>query len=400
MPSDPLFDSQESLVDRKKILSYTRILNHLFEHGSNSIAKLAKEIHTSVPSVTAMLDELKQHEWVREKGASKTKSGRRPVNYGINGSKKVALVLDINLYETNFIFINLNNEIITKTSFEIDLEKETYLKEIIREVDQLLKINDQPWAIGISAPGLIETESGLNYTHQNLNKESKSLALVLEEKYKLHVFNINDTRASLLGEHHYGLARNKKNVLLVNLDWGVGLGILHNGQIVEGAAGFAGELGHVQVYPDGELCACGKIGCLETVASASTIVRKAKAGLKEGKATSLNQENKDLFLSDVIAAAINGDEFSIDIIYEVGRELGKGLAMAVHLFNPETIIIDGILKNAGDLIVSTVKQSINKYCLVPFKQNLDVIISPLGDDAKVYGTKSFVFKKMMEYYAN
>ncbi len=400
MPSDPLFDSQQSLVDQKKKLSYTKILNHLFNQGSSSIAKLAKEIHTSVPSITAMLVDLQQNGWVIEKGAAKTKSGRRPVFYDINGAKKNIFILDVNLYQTNFIFVNLRNEIITKTTFDIDLEDEHYLKEISKEVDQLLKVNDLPWAIGISAPGLVETSSGLNHSHLKLNKDGKSLADVLEKKYSIPVFNINDTRASLLGEHHYGLAKSKKNVLLVNLDWGVGLGILHNGTIVEGASGFAGELGHVQIYPDGELCNCGKIGCLETVASASTIVKKAKRGLNNNQATALSNVDSEITLSEVIAAAINGDEFSIDIIYEVGRELGKGLSMAVHLFNPETIIIDGILKNAGDLIVSTVKQSINKYCLSPFKTNLDVVISPLGDDAKVFGTKSFVFNKMMEYYVN
>ncbi|MGR3812348.1 ROK family transcriptional regulator [Jiulongibacter sp. NS-SX5] len=400
MPVDPLFESHESLVDRKKKLSYTKILSHLFENGSDSIAKLAKQIHTSVPSVTAMLEELKQNQWVLEKGASKTKSGRRPVNYGINGAKKVALVLDVNLYQTNFIFINLQNEFITKTTYDINLEEPGYMKDVMKEIDQLIKFNGKPWAIGISAPGLIEVATGINFTHKGLNKDNKSLSVVLEEKYDINVFNINDTRASLLGEHHYGLAKDKKNVLLVNLDWGVGLGILHNGQIVEGSSGFAGELGHVQVYPDGELCACGKIGCLETVASASTILRKVKEGLAEGKATSLSENSEELILEDIISAALNGDEFSIDVIYEVGRELGKGLAMAVHLFNPEAIIIDGILKNAGDLIISTIKQSINKYCLVPFKQQLEVMISPLGDDAKVFGTKTFIFKKMMETYAN
>ncbi|UBM58463.1 ROK family transcriptional regulator [Marinilongibacter aquaticus] len=395
---DPISLTPQSLVDRKKRVSYTRILSHLFEKGSSSIAKLAKELHTSVPSVTAMLDDLIKSEWVIEMGAAKTKSGRRPVYYDLNPKKKIILVLDVNIYQTNFVFIDLRNEIVTKTTFRIDLESKDYLKKIIHELDQLLQINPHPWAIGISAPGLIETSTGFNHTHLNVNLGDKSLAEVLEEKYDLPVFSINDTRASLLGEHHYGFAKNKSNVLLINLDWGVGLGILHNGQIVEGSAGFAGELGHVQIVPDGELCHCGKVGCLDTISSAASIVRKANRGLADNKPTSLAEIKGDVTLADVIHAAIHGDEFCIDIIYEVGSELGKGLTMAVHLFNPEVIIIDGILKNAGDLIVSTIRQSIHKYCLAPFKSNLDIVISPLGEDSKVFGTKAFTFKNMMALY--
>lgn len=258
----------------------------------------------------------------------------------------------------------------------------------------------QTWAVGISAPGLIETKKGLNFTHLNLNQDELSFGEVLHSRYALPVFSINDTRASLLGEHHFGLAKEKMNALLVNLDWGVGLGILHSGEIVEGTDGFAGEIGHIQVIPNGKLCKCGKVGCLETVASASALISRAQEGIKDGKATSLLKLKKEIELKDVINAALKGDEFSIDIIYDIGRELGKGLSTAVHLFNPEIIIVDGILKTAGDLIVSTLMQSIQKYCLAPFKQNLAVQVSPLSEEAKVFGTKSFVFERMMDFYAS
>jgi N-acetylglucosamine repressor len=399
MPVDPLFQSPQSLVDRKKRYNYSKILSFLYKNGSTSIADLAKELHSSVPSITAMLAELIENAWVIETGAAKTKSGRRPVFYDLNASKKTILVVDVNIFETNFIFINLKNKILNRTSFKINIEKPSYLDEVIKEIDGLLAINKETWAIGISAPGLIDTKQGLNFSHENLNQDGLSFAELLHKKCGCPVFSINDTRASLLGEHHFGLAKDKLNVLLVNLDWGVGLGIMLNGLIVRGTEGFAGEIGHIQVNPNGELCNCGKVGCLETVASASTLIRRAQEGINEGKATSLLKLTKKIDLQDVIDAANKGDEFSIDIIYDIGRELGKGLSTAVHLFNPEIIIIDGILKTAGDLIISTLKQSIQKYCLTPFKRNLEVEISPLSEEAKVFGTKSFVFQKMMEFYA-
>ncbi|MFT6879923.1 MAG: N-acetylglucosamine repressor [Psychromonas sp.] len=399
MLSDTLFESPQTLVDLKKRRSYTQILTFLYRNGSSSIALLAKELHTSVPSVTSMLAELIQNDWVKETGSAKTKSGRRPVFYDIQGAKKVILVIDVTIYATNFIFVNLKNEIISKTAFKIHIQEENYLTSIYQELDDLLETNSKTWAIGISVPGLIETTRGINHSYENLNKDGRSFSEFLSDKYNFPVFSTNDTGASLLGEHHFGLAKDKHNALLVNLDWGVGLGILHNGIIVKGADGFAGEIGHIQVDPGGVLCQCGKVGCLETVASAFALIRKAHEGIHEGKATSLLNLRKEIKLQDIIDAANKGDEFSIDIMYDIGRELGKGLSIAVHLFNPEIIIVDGILKTAGDLIVSTLKQSIQKYCLVPFKQNLEVLISPLSKEAKVFGVKSFVFQKMMEFYA-
>ncbi len=399
MFSDTLFESPQTLVDLKKRRSYTHILDYLYKNGSSSIANMAKVLHTSVPSITSMLADLIQSEWIEETGAAKTKSGRRPVFYDLNATKKVILIVDITIYATNFIFINLKNEILSKEVFKIHIEAEDYLIAVCREIDNLLNTNSETWAVGISAPGLIDTKRGVNHTHENLNHDGRSFSEILSNKYKFPVFSTNDTRASLLGEHHFGLAKDKMNALLVNLDWGIGLGILHKGLIVKGADGFAGEIGHIQVDPGGVLCNCGKVGCLETLASASTLIRRAHEGIKDGRATSLLKLGKEIELQDIIDAANKGDEFSIDIIYDIGRELGKGLSIAVHLFNPEIIIVDGILKTAGDLIVSTLKQSIQKYCLVPFKQNLEVQISPLSEEAKVFGAKSFVFQKMMEFYA-
>lgn len=396
--NDPLFTTSTSLVDKKKRIAYAKLLNYLFKNGNTPIAKLAKEIHSSVPSVTALLSDLIQIEWIEEKGAAKTKSGRRPVFYDLKASNKVVLVIDINIYETRLAFINLSNEIIEKMSIEVHIEDEQYYDIISQKLKSLFNGKNTPWAIGISAPGLIEIGTGKNYSHGMLNPDENSMADTLANDFKIPVFTINDTRSALLGEHYYGLAKNKNNGLMINIDWGIGLGILLNGTIVEGADGFAGELGHIQVDPDGILCHCGKVGCLETMTSASTILRKVEEGIKAKKPTSLVHIDGPITLSNVIDSAKNGDEFSIDIIYEVGKILGKGISSAVHLFNPEIIIIHGFLKNADDLIISTLKQSINKYCLTPFRRNLEIEISPLGDDSKIFGTKSFVFDKMMDLY--
>jgi predicted NBD/HSP70 family sugar kinase len=385
-----------SLVDHKKNQNLSRILKHLYLKNSASIAQLSKQINASVPSTTSFVNELLENGFIKELGASKTKSGRRPVFFAINGSSKRILVISINIFEVTFFITDLDNTIIDKEVFEINIKDPGYTDFIENRVISILANQPDIWAAGISAPGLVDKNTGINYTHNNLNFDANtSLSTYLIEKTKIPFFTINDTQASIIGEHHYGLAKGKRNVVSINLDWGIGIGIMVNGKILGGHEGFAGELGHIQIDPNGTLCSCGKIGCLDTVASASTVVRRAKEGIASGKLSTLTTLDKEIDLQSVVQSANKGDEFSIDILYDLGRELGRGLSIAVHLLNPEAVIIDGILSSAGELIVSTLKQSINKYCLTEFKKDLKILVSPLKDMAKIYGVKSHVFLKMI-----
>jgi predicted NBD/HSP70 family sugar kinase len=210
---------------------------------------------------------------------------------------------------------------------------------------------------------------------------------------------INDSKATAFGEYRFGLAKGKSHVLSVNVDWGVGLGIVINGDIFDGASGFAGELGHIQVNPDGVLCYCGKVGCLDTITSASSLLKNIKEGLRNGQVSKLGEYKdklENINLEMVIDAAQQGDAFAIDIIHNIGLELGKGLSIAVHLFNPQIIIIDGVLSKAQKLIVNPIEHAINKYCLTDFKEELSIEISQLSDDAKIYGVHAYVVENILK----
>jgi N-acetylglucosamine repressor len=396
MPPAALKKNNHSVVDIKKKQYIGDILSEVYSSGPLTISQLAKTLHTSVPSITGLINELMSENWILEVGSSKTKSGRRPSLFDLNPNKNTTIVLDINLYNTTIVLINLRNEILKTDILDLEIGDPEFPEKLSAGLFTFLEKSLKPWAVGISVSGLVGGTDGVNYTYDNHNKNGLSLANFIQQQIKVPTFMLHDTKASMIGEHHFGLAKGKKNVLLINLNWGVGLGILSNGEIIQGADGFAGELGHIQVNPNGELCNCGKIGCLETVASASALIKKAKKELKAGKISSLSKMNGDISLEQIIDAAIKGDEFSIDLIFDIGRELGKGLSIAIHLFNPQIIIIDGIMTNAGDLIISTLQQAINKYCLKDFKKNIEILISPIGEKAKIYGVKSYVFHKMLQ----
>ncbi len=386
---------KKSVVDIKKNIYVFQIIEEIYKSGQVTIATLAKKLHTSVPSITVIINELLELNWLLEVGYSKTSSGRRPILYDLNPQKRKILVVDINIFETRFFVLELRNNVVYQESISIAIQDENLVAQINEKAAEITAKHDI-WVVGISSPGLISAETNINHSYANQNVDGKSINETIQTFLNIPTFLNHDTQAALIGEHHYGSAKNLKNVLLVNLNWGIGMGILSNGHLVKGVSGFAGELGHIQINPEGDLCQCGKRGCLETQASALTLYKNAEQGIKNGVRTSLSAKKSNLRLEDVIEAAQNGDEFAIDLILEVGKELGKGLSIAVHLFNPEIVIIDGLLSQAGELLLTSLSQSINKYCIPDFKKDLKVVMSTMDERSKMLGVKSLVFCHMLE----
>lgn len=397
-------EEPNSVIDIRKNRLRSNLLLELYQSGDTSINKMARLFHASIPSATGIVNELIKDGWITETGTGPARAGRPPVLYGLNAKKYLTLIMDINRHDTHLVIFDLHNQIIVKRKVNIRLEdSSSFLEQLFSETDTFLKYHDIPysklWGIGVAMPGLINSVQGINLTYLNLTPPGVPLVSSFKKHFNLPVCLFNDTKATTIGEHRFGYAMEKSQVLTINIDWGVGLGILLNGDVFYGASGFAGELGHIQVKPDGLLCHCGKIGCLDTIASALAVIRQAKEGIGQGRATILSQiVNGDLDLLDtnhIIEAVHAGDEFSIDLLSNVGKELGKGLATAVHLFNPEVIIVGGLLAEAGAFISNPIEQAINKYCLSDFKNTLSIHISKLGPKARLLGTQAHLFEHLI-----
>ncbi len=397
-------NSRESVVDIKKNRQKKGILHDLYFNNKNTIAELSNSLHISIPSITALIDELVEEKWISETGFAISKQGRRPAIYGINPNKNFVLTLDINTHDTRIAVLNLKNEIVFSQVFDLQLKNnpsflETLFQLVDNVVEQKVTKGREIIALGVAIPGLVNKKTGINYTYKSLNSQNVSLGKLIENHYNLPTFVINDSKATAFGEYHFGLAKDKSHVLSVNVDWGIGLGIVLNGEIFDGASGFAGELGHIQVNPDGVLCSCGKVGCLDTITSASSLLKSIKEGLRNGQVSKLGEYKdslENINLEMVIDAAQQGDGFAIDIIHNIGLELGKGLSIAVHLFNPQIIIIDGVLSKAQKLIVNPIEHAINKYCLTDFKEDLSIEISQLSEDAKIFGVHAYVVESLLK----
>lgn len=401
---DLVVEEPNSVIDIRKNRIRSNLLLHLYQSGDTSINRMARLFHASIPSATGIVNDLIREGWITETGTGPARAGRPPVLYGLNAKKYLTLIMDVNRHDTQLVVFDLHNQLILKKTVDIRLDDtSTFLEELFASTDDFLKSNgiskDKLWGIGVSMPGLINSSKGINLTYLNLTPPGVPLVNYLKKHFQLPVCLFNDTKATTIGEHRFGFAVEKTQVLTINIDWGVGLGIIINGEVFNGASGFAGELGHIQVKPDGLLCYCGKIGCLDTITSATALIRQAKEGIHRGRATILTQiVNNDLELletSHIIEAVHAGDEFSIDLLSKVGTELGKGLATAVHLFNPEVIIVGGLLAEAGPFISNPIEQAINKYCLSDFKNPLSIHISKLGAKARLLGTQAHLFEHLI-----
>ncbi len=203
-----------------------------------------------------------------------------------------------------------------------------------------------------------------------------------------------------LGEAWFGLARDKSNVLFINIGSGIGLGIIIDGQVYQGHSGFSGEFGHIQMDPEGDLCYCGKIGCLENIASGTALVKKARKMIGEGKnsiiSAYVDNRLEKIKLKTIVNAATQGDLFAIELIEEAGEQLAKGMSILIHLFNPEAVIIGGEMAEAGNLITDPVQQKLNKYTMLRLKQDTAILLSELKETAGLYGTLPMVLHNFFD----
>lgn len=312
-------------------------------------------------------------------------------------TQTLALGIDIGGTNTSFGIVNRRGEIITKGSMRTKDYPvlSAFLQALKKEISPLLEEvgHENIVGCGVGAP------NGNFYTGEiafapNLPWEGViPLAKLISDTFQMKVTLTNDANAAALGEMNYGAAKGMKDFILVTLGTGVGSGFVANGQMIYGADGFAGELGHVIAIRDGRLCGCGRHGCLETYASATGIVKTAELWLEErNDETVLRPLKGKIGARDIHHAAENGDTFAIEIFDYTARILGQTLADAVAITSPEAIIFFGGLARSGDLLLAPAHLYMEMNLLRVFKNKVQFIHSALPDsDAAILGASALVW---------
>ena len=375
---------KEIEVGTKNALLKKKIITHYIYNGSSTITDLAKELDLSVPTVTKFISEMCEE--------------------GLNPESGYFIGVDIKKFAINIGLINFKGDMV-ELKMNIPFKSENTseaLEELCKLILQFIKKvdidNDKILNININVSGRVNPESG--YSFSQFNFEERPLAEVLTEKIGFRVTIDNDTRAMTYGEYMKGCVKGEKDIIFVNVSWGLGIGIIIDGKIYTGKSGFSGEFGHTNVFDNEIICHCGKKGCLETEASGSALHRILIERIQNGESSILSNRilSKDnvLTLDEIIASVNKEDLLCIEIVEEIGQKLGKQIAGLINIFNPELVIIGGTLSLTGDYITQPIKTAVRKYSLNLVNKDSAIMTSKLKDKAGIVGACMLARSRMFE----
>jgi predicted NBD/HSP70 family sugar kinase len=389
-------------VAYKNVSLKKNVLSYFANVGNATIADLCKELNLSAPKVTALLGDLIQDGLIKDYGKVESTGGRKPNLYGLVPDSAFFIGVDIKQNHINIGLSDLQKNLIKvseKLPYKLDNNKESLeaLCTLINDfVAELTLPKEKILGLGINLSGRINYATGYSYSFFYFNEEP--LSKIIESKTGIRVFLENDSKAMAYGEFSAGVVGTEKNVLFLNLDHGIGLGILVNGQLYYGKSGYAGEFGHIPLFDNEIICHCGKKGCLETEASGWALIRMFKERLQEGSSSILTQSHSNLAeleMDDIINAANNDDVLAIELIARIGENLGRGIALLINLFNPELVILGGRLAATEEYIRLPIKSAINKYSLSLVNQDTILKMSKLGERSGIIGACLLVRNRLL-----
>ena len=378
--------------DNKNSILKKTILRLCIQSGEYSIAALSEQINTSVPTVTKLIGELMDEGFMIELGKSGTSGGRRPSIYGLNPEAGYFIGLDIRHTHASIAVTDFKGGLVCfedNIPFILEID-EACLHTISKNIRDFFVEHDLDWnrvlGMGISVAGRVNPKTG--YSNLYSFDPDRPINRILFEDLDIPVVIENDSRAMTYGEYLSGVVKKEKNVLFVNVSWGLGMGMILDGRLYYGTSGYSGEFGHFPLLDNDQICRCGKVGCLETGASGSALVRMISEQLQAGRASSLSRIFKDqgkVNLNDIFKAVQEEDILTIETIEKIGANLGRGLAGLINVFNPQLVVLGGKVAMAGDYLLLAVRSAVKRHAQTIANQDTAIKFSKLRNQAAPIG---------------
>ncbi len=384
------------------------ILKRIFAKKEFTIPDIAESANFSVTTVAKHVAELQESRLLEQADRLKTnKRGRRPVLYRVKSDAWNFLGVDIKSHGLTIGLMNLSGEMVRieqigdfyfeNTHNKLD-EICTYIQQFVARAGSELpgRVVGANFNIG----GRVNSRMGTSASIFNFEETcDMPLTDLLSERLEMPVFIENDTKAMAYGEYASQERSDYENVIYVNVGWGLGLCLIVNGEIYYGKDGYSGEFGHIHMYNNNVMCHCGKKGCIETELSGGAICRKLIERIHNHEASVLSRKVWDghvITVADIIAATEQEDPLCIELVSQVGSELGHQLAGLINLLNPDCIVIGGkIAEVAPYYFLQPVTLAIHKYSLRLMNQHLSIIPSQLGSNAGIVGACMLARKRLV-----
>jgi glucokinase-like ROK family protein len=379
------------------------IIRRYISSGNISIPSLSSEMNLSVPTITKLVRELIDDGFVEDFGKQGNNGGRLPSIYGLKPDAGYFVGVDFRQDMMDVGTMDFKGQIIDFQTIPFTLENsDNSLDEFCRiindYIDELGVQREKIIAIGMNISGRVNSETGYSYSYYFMGEYP--LSVILEERLGCGVFIDNDSRAMTYGEYLCGAGQGVKNMLFINASWGLGMGMILGGKLYYGKSGFSGEFGHFPFFNNEVLCRCGKRGCLETGASGIALHRFFIEKLAEGRISTLSDKfarEEPISLEDIVNAVNHEDTLAIEIMEQIGSNLGKAISGLINMFNPELIVVGGTLAATGDYLLLPIKSAVNKYSLTLVSRETEVRLSKLGESIGFIGACMLVRSKTLNF---
>ena len=398
----PYQTGDHSLV---RTINLSVILNCLREHAPLSRAQLATITGLNKTTVSSLVNQLQRNQFVREIGYGPPSSGRPGVLLELNPHAGSIIGLEIGV---DFILVML-------TDFKAQVlwrweERNCENQKPVSVIERAGDILDQAFSrsrelglpvmgIGIGIPGLIDVKTGTVLFAPNLRWHDVPVQDQLSKRFSVPILVDNDANTAALGEKYFGVARDSDIFVYLGAGVGLGGGVFIGDQLYRGHRGYAGEVGHMTIVEDGLLCNCGNRGCWETLVSQTAVLNRVRLSSQEGQSSRWSSDGANdpslIAIDNVFQAAKEGDPTARSALLETGRYLGIGIANLVNAFNPEMVILGGILSRGGDIILPEIKEVLRERAFCEQYEKAQVMISAHGFDACVMGGVALVLNNIL-----
>jgi N-acetylglucosamine repressor len=357
------------------------VLGTIYAAGQISRAEVARQTGLTRTTVSDVVNGLLRERLVLEIGRGPSTGGKAPILLEVANDARHLIGLDLGDKVFRGAIVDLRGSIVRSVEVAVDdRDGDDALERVFGLVDQLVAATDRPLlGIGIGTAGLIDTPRGTVLEAVNLDWRDVPIGPLLAERTGLPVYVVNDSQATALAEHVFGGARTP-NLVVVKVGYGIGAGVILDGRLFHGDGFGAGEIGHSTIRPDGELCRCGRRGCLETVASSRAILDRL-AAVSPGRFTGLGA---------AIAAYRAGDAEVRRVVGEAARELGLGVAWLVGALNVRRVVLVGSVAGFGPGWLEEVAGAMRGGALPLLTNETTVEIGRLHDDGVILGASALL----------
>jgi len=381
------------------------IMNRLRTNAPISRAALAETTGLNKTTVSSLVNELIERQFVQEIGLTSPSSGRPAILLKLNPTAGFIVSCEIGVDFILVICTDFAPEIIWRHEEHIDptIGQHAILDRALAILHQAIEVGCPAcgtlWGMAVGVPGLVDQTTGALLFAPNLGWKDLPIRAILQESINVHLFVDNEANLAALGEHYFGAAQGYEEVLYISAGVGLGGGIVHGGRMFSGVTGVGAEFGHMTMDPNGEICKCGNQGCWETQVSQQALFRHVWRRVERGEVSRLSEmsggSRASLTVPLIVDAARAGDAVALDALEIIGRHLGIGIASLVNALNPELVVFGGILSLAGEFLMPVIEKEVEQRALKSNREAMQLVLARHTSDACVMGGVAAVYQAML-----